>query len=201
MSFHNTCEMRPTALTHDPLKSNPVYLVTAMALDNTGGAQRKILTEITTPPPLDTEAAINSSRMSISAASLSISGIDECNPLNKVYGVSSHGTIDSLNPAQTVVGQDPPPPASPGDPSLCPGCPFNYDVPQLINWLKDNGPFQPINTPGTNVTCSGTPVSCSGANANLGTPPNVPPPGTPTNTPELKYYYSPGDLSLTANNT
>ncbi len=29
----------------------------------------------------------------------------------------------------------------------------------------------------------------------------MPPPGTPTNTPELKYYYSPGDLSLTSNNT
>jgi hypothetical protein len=189
------------SLTHDPLKSNPVYLVTAMALDNTG-AQRKILTEITTPPPLNTEAAINSYHNVDFIGDLSISGIDECNPLNKVYGVSSHGTIDSLNPTQTVVGQDPPPPASPGDPSLCPGCPFNYDVPQLINWLKDNGPFQPINTTGTNVTCStGSAVSCTGSNAILGTPPNVPPPATPTNTPELKYYYSPGNLTLTSTNT
>lgn len=191
------------SLTRDQSKSNPVYLVTAMALDQTG-AQRKILTEITIPPPISTSAAINSYQNVDFSGNLSISGIDECDITGntKVYGVSSYGTIDSLTPAQTVIGKDPPPPAMPGAPSLCPGCPFNYDVPQLINWLKNSGPFQPVNSTGTNVTCSGSsPVSCSGSNVVLGTPPNVPPPGVATNTPELKYYYSPGDLSITSNNS
>jgi Tfp pilus assembly protein PilX len=188
------------ALTHHAAKSNPVYLVTAMGLD-AAGSQRKILTELTIPPPINTTAAIDSFQNVDFSGNLSISGIDECNPTNKVYGVSSNGTIGSPNPSQTVIGQDPPPPALPLSPSLCPGCPFNYDVPRLINWLKNSGPFEPVNSTGTNVSCSGSPVSCSGSDVVLGTPPNLPPPLTPTNTPELKYYYSPGNLSITSNNS
>ena len=71
----------------------------------------------------------------------------------------------------------------------------------MINQYKNNPLFKSITDPATGVSCSGTPVSCSGSNANLGTPPNVPPPGTPTNTPVPQFYYSPGDLHLTANNT
>jgi hypothetical protein len=185
----------------DQAKTSPVYLITAMALDSTG-AQRKIQTEVTLPPPIVTTAAINSYQDVDFNGTLSISGNDECTGgASSVYGVSSLGTIDSLNPSQTVVGQSPPPPASPTDPSLCPNCGFPYDVPKLINDLRNSGQFQMINSPGTNVSCSGTPVSCSGSNAVLGTPPNAPPPASPTNTPDIKYYYSPGDLSLTASNT
>ena len=187
-------------LTHDQLKTNPVYLITAMALDSTG-AQRKIQTEVTIPPPISTTAAINSYEEVDFSGNLDISGNDECNGgVTKVYGVSSASTIDSLTPSETVVGAPPPAPASPTGPSLCPGCPFNYDVPTLINQLKNSGRFQNIsNAP--NISCSGTPVTCGGSNGVMGTPPNVPPPSTATNTPDIKYYYSPGDLDLQANNT
>ncbi|MEW5974912.1 MAG: pilus assembly PilX N-terminal domain-containing protein [Acidobacteriota bacterium] len=181
-------------------EGQPVYLVTALGADQVG-AVRKLQTEVAIPPPVNVNAAIDSFQDVDFSGNLDISGVDECNPANMVYGVSSAGTIDSLNPSQSVIGRTPPPPALPTDPSLCPGCPFTHDVPGLIQMLKDTGLFQDVNSSGTNVSCSGTPVACSGSNVNLGTPPNVPPPGIPTNTPVPKYYYSPGDLTLTSNNS
>jgi hypothetical protein len=192
-----------SAATRDQTKSNPVYLLTAMSVDGTG-AQRKIQTEVVVPPPIATNAAVDSYQDVDFQGNLNISGIDECDPTNtskRVYGVSSSGTIDNPNGPQTVIGKDPPPPALAGSPSLCPACAWNWDVPTMINQYKNNPLFKSITDPATGVTCSGTPVSCDGANANLGTPPNVPPPLTPTNTPVPQYYYSPGDLHLTANNT
>ena len=100
-----------------------------------------------------------------------------------------------------MIGQAPPPPADPAGPSLCPNCQFGYDIPTLINMYKNSPMFQSIDSAGTNVSCSGSPIDCSGSNVALGTPPNVPPPGTPTNTPVPQYYYSPGDLHLTGNNS
>jgi Tfp pilus assembly protein PilX len=184
--------------THD---GNPVYLVTAMSLES-GGAQRKIQTEVVVPPPVNVTAAVNSYNDVDFSGTLNISGNDECNGgATKVYGVSSYGDVDTLNGPQTVTGQAPLPPADPAGPSLCPNCPFGYDVPTLINMYKNSPVFQSIDSPGTNVSCSGSPVSCSGANMVLGTPPNVPPPGTPTNTPVPGYYYSPGDLHVTGMNS
>jgi len=192
-----------SALTRDQTQSNPVYLLTAMSLDGTG-AQRKIQTEVVVPPPISANAAVDSYQNVDFSGNLAISGNDECHPGNtsySVYGVSSAGTIDNLNGPQTVTGADPPPPALPGSPSLCPGCAWSWDVPTMINQYKNNPLFKSITDPSTGVSCSGSPVSCSGSNAKLGTPPNIPPPGTPTNTPVPQFYYSPGDLHLTANNT
>lgn len=180
---------------------NPVYLVTAMSLES-GGAQRKIQTEVVVPPPQSITAAVNSYNDVDFSGTLNISGNNECDGgATKVYGVSSHGNVDTLGPSQTVIGQAPPPPADPTGPSLCPTCPFGYDVPTLINMYKNSPVFQSIDSAGTNISCSGSPTSCSGSNVNLGTAPNVPPPGTPTNTPVPAYYYSPGDLSITSNNS
>lgn len=192
-----------SALTRDHTQSNPVYLLTAMAVDGTG-AQRKIQTEVVVPPPISANAAVDSYQNVDFQGNLNISGHDECHPGNtaySVYGVSSPGTIDNPNGPQVVVGTDPPPPALPGSPSLCPSCSWSWDVPTLINQYKNNPLFKSITDPATGVSCSGSPVSCSGSNAQLGTPPNLPPPLTPTNTPVPKFYYSPGDLHLTANNT
>ena len=180
---------------------NPVYLVTSMALDSSG-AQRKIQTEVVVPPPVAITAAVNSYNDVDFSGTLNISGNDECNGgATQVYGVSSHGSVDSLHGPQTVTGQPPPPPAPVTGPSLCPNCPFGYDVPTLINMYKNSPIFQAITTASTNVSCSGSPVSCSGANVVLGTPPNVPPPGSPTNTPVPGYYYSPGNLHVTGANS
>ena len=180
---------------------NPIYLVTAMSVES-GGAQRKIQTEVVIPPPVAVTAAINSYNNVGFNGTLNISGNDECNGgATQVYGVSSHGSIGSLNPSETVVGQPPPPPAAPTGPSLCPNCQFGYDVPTIINTYKNSPLFQRIDSAGTNISCSGSPTSCSGSNVNLGTPPNVAPPGSPTNTPVLQYYYSPGDLHITSNNS
>ena len=180
---------------------NPVYLVTAMSVES-GGAQRKIQTEVVVPPPVPVTAAINSYNDVDFSGNLNISGFNECDgSTTSVYGVSSHGNIDTPNGPQTVIGQAPPPPADPNGPSLCPNCQFGYDIPALINMYKNSPLFQSINSAGTNVSCSGSPITCSGSNVNLGTPPNVPPPGTPTNTPVPQYYYSPGDLHLTSNNS
>jgi Tfp pilus assembly protein PilX len=180
---------------------NPVYLVTSMSLDS-GGAQRKIQTEVVVPPPVPVTAAVNSYNDVDFSGTLNISGNDECNGgATQVYGVSSHGSIDSTNPAQTVIGLPPPPPAAVTGPSTCPNCPFGYDVPTLIDMYKNSPIFQSVNSAGTNISCSGSPTSCSGSNVVLGTPPNVPPPGSPTNTPVPGYYYSPGNLSITSNNS
>jgi Tfp pilus assembly protein PilX len=185
------------ALTHNITYSNPVYLITTMSLDATG-AQRKIQTELVVMPPIEANAAIDSFQNVDFQGTLDIDGHDECHPGDDnyaVYGVSSAGTIDSTNGSQTVEGRDPPPPAAPGSDSVCPGCPFNHDVPALIDRLKKHPIFQPISTTGTGVSCSGSPLSCSGSNAQLGTPP--PTPGGSGGTP--KFYYSPGDLRLTGN--
>jgi Tfp pilus assembly protein PilX len=189
------------ALTHSGSYSNPVYLVTAMSLDATG-AQRKVQTELVVMPPIEANAALDSFQNVDFQGNLDIDGRDECHPgddSKAVYGVSSAGTIDNPNPSQDINGADPPPPALPGSPSTCPTCPFSHDVPSLIQTLKNHPMFQSITTTGTGVGCSGTPISCTGSNAQLGTPPNVPPPGTYTNTPVPKFYYSPGDLRLTGN--
>jgi Tfp pilus assembly protein PilX len=189
------------ALTHSSSHSNPVYLVTSMAIDGTG-AQRKIQTEVVVMPPVEANAAVDSFQNVDFQGTLDIDGHDECYPgddTKAVYGVNSPGTIDSPNGSQEINGLDPPPPASPGSPSLCPGCPFNHDVPTLIDNLKKHPMFQSITTSGTGVSCSGSPTSCSGSNAQLGTPPNLPPPATATNTPVPKFYYSPGDLHLSGN--
>lgn len=192
-----------SALTRDHTQSNPVYLLTAMSVDGTG-AQRKIQTEVVVPPPISAHAAVESFQNVDFQGNLNISGNDECHPGNSaysVYGVSSAGTVDNPNGPQVVVGKNPPPPALVGSPSICPSCGWNWDVPTMINQYKNNSLFKSITDPSTGVSCSGSPVNCSGSNANLGTPPNVPPPGTATNTPVPKFYYSPGDLHLTANNT
>ncbi|MCI0623897.1 MAG: pilus assembly PilX N-terminal domain-containing protein [Acidobacteria bacterium] len=184
-------------LTHSLDHSNPVYLITAMSLDSTG-AQRKIQTELVVMPPIEANAAVDSFQDVDFQGTLDIDGHDECHPGDdnySVYGVSSAGTIDNPNGSQVVDGQDPPLPAPPGSPSLCPGCPFNHDVPSLIDRLKSHPMFQSITSAG--LTCSGTPVSCSGSNAQLGTPPTTP--GGSDGTP--KYYYSPGDLRLSGNGT
>ena len=185
------------ALTHDLAYSNPVYLITTMSLDATG-AQRKIQTELVVMPPIEANAAIDSYQNVDFQGTLDIDGHDECHPGDDnyaVYGVNSAGTIDSTNGSQEVDGRDPPLPALPGSDSICPGCPFNHDVPALIDRLEKHPMFQPITTTGTGVTCSGSPLSCSGSNAQMGTPPSTP--GGSGGTP--KFYYSPGDLHLSGN--
>jgi Tfp pilus assembly protein PilX len=183
------------ALTHNSDYSNPVYLITTMSLDATG-AQRKIQTELVVMPPVEANAAVDSFQNVDFQGTLDIDGHDECHPGDDsyaVYGVNSPGTIDNPNGSQEVDGLDPPLPALPGSPSLCPGCPFNHDVPALIDRLKRHPMFQPITAAG--ATCSGTPLSCSQSNAQLGTPPSTP--GGSDGTP--KFYYSPGDLHLSGN--
>ena len=76
---------------------NPVYLVTAMSLES-GGAQRKIQTEVVVPPPVPITAAINSYNDVDFSGNLNISGFNECDgSTTSVYGVSSHGNVDSLS--------------------------------------------------------------------------------------------------------
>ena len=182
------------ALTHIREHSNPVYLITTMSLDATG-AQRKIQTELVVMPPVEAKAAVDSYQNVDFQGTLDIDGHDECHPGDDnytVYGVNSPGTIDNPNGSQEVTGLENPL-SPPGSPSLCPGCPFNHDVPELINRLKTHPMFQPITAAG--ATCSGTPLSCSQQNAQLGTPPSTP--GGPGGTP--KFYYSPGDLHLSGN--
>ncbi|HEU0007553.1 MAG TPA: hypothetical protein VFS12_16330 [Terriglobia bacterium] len=188
-------------ITHNWTRSNPVYLVTSLSVDETG-AQRKIQTEVVFPPPIPTNAAIDSSEEVDLNGNLDVSGFDECqpgNPYAAVYGVSSAAAVSDPNPAQIIEGADAPSPAPPGSPSICDTCAFNWNIPNLINEYKQSTLFQPITTTGTNVNCSGG--NCSGANANLGTPPNLPPPLTPTNSPVPKYYYAPGNLQLSSMNT
>ena len=185
------------ALTHDLAYSNPVYLITTMSLDATG-AQRKIQTELVVMPPIEANAAIDSYQNVDFQGTLDIDGHDECHPGDdnySVYGVSSAGTIDNTNGSQEVDGRDPPLPALPGSDSICPGCPFNHDVPALVDRLKKHPMFQSIVTAG--ATCSGTPLSCAQQNAQLGTPPSTP--GGSGGTP--KFYYSPGDLHLSGNSS
>ena len=187
------------SLTHDLTYSKPVFLITAMGLDGTG-AQRKIQTEVVIPPPIAANAAVDSFQNVDLQGNLNVSGHDECHPGDtnySVYGISSEGTVDNPNGPQVIDGRDAPSPAAPGSPSICPGCDFSWDVPSLINQFKSSSLFQSIDSAGTGVSCSGSPVSCSGSNASLGTPPSTP--GGTGGTP--KYYYSPGDLHLTANNT
>ncbi len=192
-----------SALTRDQTQSNPVYLLTAMSVDGTG-AQRKIQTEVVVPPPIKANGAVDSYEDVNFMGNLDISGNDECHPGNPsyaVYGVTSDGTIDNPNPSQDITGRNAPSPALPGSPSLCPTCGWNWDIPTMITQYKKNPLFKPITDAATGVNCSGSPVSCSGSNVNLGTAPNVPPPGTPTNTPVPGYYYSPGNLNLTSANS
>jgi hypothetical protein len=166
------------SLTHD---GNPVYLITSLSLDSRG-AQRKIQTEITMPPTVTTTAALNSYQQVDFSGNLNISGEDECHPGEGVYGVSSHGTVDTPGPSQIIYGQPQP---------ICDSCPFNYDIPTLIDLLKNSSSFQQVDSAGTNVSCSGSPVSCSGSNVDLGD----------VSTGAMKYYYSPGNLSITSNNS
>ena len=185
-----------SASTRHYSRSNPVYLLTAMSLDGTG-AQRKIQTEVVVPPPIAVNATVDSYQDVNFKGKLDVSGNDECHPGNtaySVYGISSPNTIEEPKNQQDISGAG-------GDPSICPNCSWNWDVPTMINQYKNNPLFKSITDPSSGVTCSGTPVSCSGSNANLGTPPNIPPPGTATNSPVPKFYYAPGDLHLTANNT
>ncbi len=166
------------SLNHD---GNPVYLLTALSIDSSG-SQRKIQTEVATPPPVTATAAIESMEDVDFSGNLDISGIDECNPTQGVYGVKSEGAIDNTNPSQTIVGEPAP---------TCEECYFEHDLDSLITSLKSSSSFLPINSPGTNVDCSGSPISCSGSNVNLGD----------VSTGTMKYYYSPGNLSITSSNS
>jgi Tfp pilus assembly protein PilX len=164
------------SLTHN---GNPVYLVTALAVEP-NGTQRKIQTEIVVPPPETVNAAVESYEAVTFRGRLDVEGHDECyGNSGGVVGVQSHGTVDDPNGSQRIYGNPVP---------IVPSAPWNHDVPTIINNLKNSSSFRNIDSPGTNVTCSGSPVSCSGSNVNLGTFPNG-----------LGYYYSPGNLSISSN--
>jgi Tfp pilus assembly protein PilX len=164
------------SLTHN---GNPVYSVTALAIEP-NGSQRKIQTEIVVPPPETVNAAVESYEAVDFRGRLDIDGRDECyGDSGGVVGVQSHSTVDDPNGSQHIYGNPVP---------IVPSAPWHHDVPMIINNLKNSSSFRNIGSPGTNVTCSGSPISCSGADVNLGTFPNG-----------LGYYYSSGDLSISSN--
>ena len=160
---------------------NPIYLVTALAIES-NGTQRKIQTEVTIPPPEPLKAAVDSYENVSFRGNLNIDGRDECfADAGGVYGVKSHGTVDPPNGSQVILGSPTGTQAS---------STWTHDVPTLISNLRNTGSFLPINTSGTNVSCSGSPVACSGSNVQLGTFPNG-----------LGYYYSAGDLDISSNSS
>lgn len=160
---------------------NPVYLITTLALDSSG-AQRKVQTEITVPPPENVNGAVDSYENVNFHGNLNIDGRNECNGNSGgVYGVVSHGSVDDPNGSQDIYGNPLP---------ILENAPWTHDVPTLINSLKNSSSFLPIDSSGTNVSCSGTLVSCSGSNVNLGDYPSA-----------VKYYYSQGDLQISSNSS
>jgi hypothetical protein len=165
------------SLTHT---GNPVYSVTALAIEP-NGTQRKIQTEIVVPPPEIVNAAVESYEAVDFRGRLDIDGRDECyGDSGGVVGVQSHSTVDDPNGSQHIYGNPVP---------IVPSAPWNHDVPTIINNLKNSSSFRNVDSPGTNVTCSsGSPANCSGSDVNLGTFPNG-----------LGYYYSSGDLSISSN--
>jgi len=166
------------SLTHN---GNPVYLVTSLAIEP-NGTQRKIQTEVTMRPPEPISAAVDSYENVNFNGNLNIDGRDECFAnAGGVYGVRSHGTVSNPNGSQHIYGNPT---------SISQNATWDHNVPTLISNLRNIGTFLPIDTPGTTVTCSGSPVSCSGAGIHLGTFPN-----------ELAYYYSPGNLDISSNNS
>ncbi len=166
------------SLTHN---GNPVYLVTALAIEP-NGTQRKIQTEIVVPPPENVKAAVDSYENVNFRGNLNIDGRDECNGNSTgVVGVESHGTVDNPNGSQHIYGIPV---------AIQASATWTHDVPALINTLKSSSSFKNVDSSGTNVTCSGSPTICSGSNVNLGTFPNG-----------LGYYYSPGDLEISSNSS
>jgi Tfp pilus assembly protein PilX len=160
---------------------NPVYLVTALAIEPNGG-QRKIQTEVTQRPPEPISAAVDSYESVNFSGNLNIDGRDECFAnVGGVYGVRSHGNVDHPNGSQDIYGNPT---------AITEHATWDHDVPTLISNLRNMGSFLPINTSGTNVTCSGSPEACSGTGVQLGTFPNG-----------LGYYYSPGDLDISSNSS
>lgn len=155
---------------------NPVYLITAMATDSTGGS-RKLQTEVARIPPESVGAAVDSFEPVTFHGNLRVDGHDECNATGGVVGVRSHGTVDAPNGSEHVDGV----PVGIQENSS-----WSHDIPSLIDKLRRTGMFLPIDSPGTNVTCSGT--SCDGTNVTIGTYPSSP-----------GYFYAPGDLSLRSN--
>ncbi len=163
---------------HGAYTGNPVYLVTSMSLDSSG-SQHKVQTEISALPPEPVTAAVDSYNQVTFHGRLTVSGMNATgcgDTTTGVAGVRSHGTIDSPNGSETVLG------IPPESPSVNP---WGHDVPNLIQRLRATGKFNDINSTGTNVTCSGG--ACDGTNVNLGT------------AADMKYYYSPGNLDIRSN--
>ncbi len=157
----------------------PVYLVTSMSLAN-DGSRHTVQSEVTTLPPEHANAAVDSYNNVNFQGNLTVNGFDECSSTGGgVVGVQSHGTVDTPNGAQNITGVPEP---------IVAGAPWTHDVPHLIETLRKSGIFSPIESPGTNVTCSGG--SCSGSNAVLGSYPS-----------QMGYYYASGNTSITSNSS
>lgn len=157
----------------------PVYLVTSMSLDSSG-YQHKVQTEIAQLPPEPVTAAVDSYMPVNFHGNLTVSGMNPAgcgNTSSGVVGVRSHGTVDTPNGAESILGVPP---------IVQNASNWGHDVPGLIQSLRATGKFNPIDSSGTNVTCSS--ASCDGTNVNLGTAPST-----------MQYYYSDKNLDVRSN--
>ncbi len=163
---------------HGGYTGRPVYLVTSMSLDSSG-SQHKVQTEISALPPEPVNAAVDSYENVTLNGRLRVSGMNPAgcgDTTTGVSGIRSHGTVDRPNGSEDIYGV----PAI-----IANATPWGHNVPSLIQSLRATGKFNPINSTGTNVTCTG--ASCDGTNVNLGT------------IASMQYYYSPGDLHVRSN--
>ncbi len=193
----------------------PVYVLTALAVTPTG-ARRMAQMEVAAQPPMVTNAAVDSQDHVSLSGQLEVNGYDHCScdcttktvKGKKVtecldrpgrvcdrskWAIYSEQTVDSPNSSEVVVaGQDPP---------IAQNMPWFYDIPGMIDTMRNNPAAVNVMGPPYNYPCMGTPLNCGTQTSQVfGTLPSPFPPVDPSIPLGIssQVTYVPGDLKLTS---
>ena len=215
--FHEL--LAPSAGTNCTLTSvatYPVYLLTSLAVTNSG-SRRMLQMEVADNPPLITNAALDTNDfVTVNGSSVTVNGFDNCKCActvavggaaptctDRTTGTSCTGNTYSIYSSQSITTSGTPALVAGTSPAVAQNQPFPYDVAALINkYSKQGGVVSTTGAP-YNIGCTaGTPYqNCGQLNAGaLGTLPNPFPPTDPNNPVGIvnQITYVPGSFDLQA---
>jgi hypothetical protein len=202
----------------NPPSQNPVYLLTALAVTDSG-AQRMVQMEVANDPPITTPAAVDSQDHVNLNGNLDVNAYDgcscQCTAFDKKgncttygnrspktcdaskYSIYANGTVDPPNGSETF--------ESGQTPAIAQNQPWPYDINALVSQFSSVG--LPVTGAPYNFSCtpqSGPdPLNCgsrsaSSSTGNFGNPPSSPPLAqVQSSDPGYQITYVPGDIQLT----
>ncbi len=204
----------PDAQTY--LKS--VYVLTSLAVTNQG-SRRMVQMEVANDPPFVTNAAVDTNNfVTVSGASVTVNGYDNCNCsctmavgsaaptcTNRVGGGTCTGNTYSIFSSQTVSTSGGPALVGPTSPPVAQNQTFPYDVNALIaKYSTMNGAVNITGAPYNQTCTASTPPAYPNcghiSSGTFGTVPNPFPPTDPNNPVGAvnQITYVPGSIDITA---